>query len=673
MRSAGKERRSGAPCSPHAALVAAIVVILSTTGVACRDSTGPARGTIEVTVTSTGSDVDPDGYLVTVDSRLTRHVAANAAITFADIDAGEHSLLLGSVASNCTVGDANPRSVTVLAEATVTAPFPVACTSRTGSMRITINTTGAGLDPDGYSLRVDNGPEHSVATNDVLDLTDMKEGIHTLFLGDVARNCTVSGASGRTLPVVFANTTAVQFSIGCLAYGTLTITTTTRGSDLDQDGYTVNVSNGDDYVGQLYTVAVPANGSVSVPDIPVGEYGLGVVGSATNCQLDSGNPNHIVIAELITTSASLNIRCFGKGTLIITGATTGVDLDPDGYSVSTFSRLGAGSHTATVPTNGAVSLPDIVGGPYALAVSGWAANCELAGTYPRDIVVDDKGPTSVSLNVSCAAARRLAFVLTDGGHTDVYTINSNGTGSTRLTTNAAADENPAWSPDGATIAFATNRDGSYRIYVMNADGSNQRPLSSNAANARQPAWSPDGQKIAFVGSAGGHPELYVMNADGTNVVRLTDSAGNDSDPAWSPDGRKIAFRSDRTGGAELYVMNADGSNLTRLTTTAVDESKPAWSPDGSKIVFAAGGCDFYYGCYSDLYIMKADGSGTSPLTSNSISSSPAWSSDGVWVAFVMTPCDSHGQCVDRVAMVKSNGTGGGTITEGAGTQPAWRP
>ena len=59
-------------------------------------------------------------------------------------------------------------------------------------------------------------------------------------------------------------------------------------------------------------------------------------------------------------------------------------------------------------------------------------------------------------------------------------MNADGTGQTRLTNNAAFDIEPAWSPDGTKIAFASDRDGNVEIYVMNADGTGQTRLTNNA-------------------------------------------------------------------------------------------------------------------------------------------------------------------------------------------------
>jgi WD40 repeat protein len=666
--------RQEAMHASHAVIVAAVVGSLAILGTGCNDSTAPPNGTIQVTVTSTGNDIDPDGYTVTVDSRLSTHVAASNTIAFAGLATGDHSVRLDNLASNCTVTGANPRTVSVVAEATATASFAIACVARTGIVRVTIRTTGVPLDPDGYRLSVDGGSPQLVPANGDVTLADIREGGHTLTLSDVASHCVVGGTSQNNVTVLFAGTTQSQFSIVCTGKGTLKITSTTTGVDVDADGYFVNVYSATDYYGPSYGASVSANGSVSIPDIVAGVYGLSLGGLASNCKLSGTNPNEIVIEHQATTSATVNVVCAGKGTLRITSTTTGVDPDPDGYSVHLYSKPDnyGNSYSAGVPVNGSVSVTNIVAGAYTLVVDGWAANCELSGASPRDIVIGEQVTTETAVNVVCEAVRRLAFVLTNAGLTDVYAINSNGTGFTRLTTRGASNEDPAWSPDGSKIAFATNRDGSSRIYVMNADGSNQRALTPDGVIARQPTWSPDGEKIAFVGSAGGDSEIYVMKADGTNVVRLTVSTGLDIDPAWSPNGERIAFRSDRSGNGDIYVMNVDGSNASRLTTATEQEKEPAWSPDGTKIVFARGQCDWYYGCYFDLVVMNANGSGASRLNIGPSSTAPAWSSDGRWIAFAAEQCDYY-ECANQLRMVKPDGTGGGVIFEGNGSQPAWRP
>lgn len=94
-------------------------------------------------------------------------------------------------------------------------------------------------------------------------------------------------------------------------------------------------------------------------------------------------------------------------------------------------------------------------------------------------------------------------------------------------TNPSGDFRPRYSPNGSKIVFQSGRDGQSEIYVMNADGSGQTRLTNNPALDTGPAWSPDGTKILFTSLRDGpmSPALYLMNADGSNQTKVT--AGSD--------------------------------------------------------------------------------------------------------------------------------------------------
>jgi len=232
----------------------------------------------------------------------------------------------------------------------------------------------------------------------------------------------------------------------------------------------------------------------------------------------------------------------------------------------------------------------------------------------------------------------LLFVSTRDGDYAIYAVSTSGGDEQRLT-DADVDAStpqgllfqtePAWSPDGSTIAFASKRSGTSDLYAMSADGSGTRRLTSTKDDDGQPAWSPDGERIVFARGSSGR--LYVMSADGAGARRLTDEEAEETEPAWSPDGRWIAYarRDPGTSIRELWLVRPDGSQGRRLTKLGGIAQAPSWSPDGRRIVFSADVGDNRF----DIYTVAADGKDVRLVTSGDDSFEPAWSPDGETIAF----------------------------------------
>jgi len=176
---------------------------------------------------------------------------------------------------------------------------------------------------------------------------------------------------------------------------------------------------------------------------------------------------------------------------------------------------------------------------------------------------------------------QIAFSSNRDGDFEIYTMNVDGTGITQLTDSPGRIRNsaPEWSPDGTQIAFTSNRDetqiesdfGDFKfvgieVYIMNADGSGQTRLTDNSElihfdNNSSPSWSPDGTRIIFTSSilvedTATLRSLFIINADGSDLTRLLFDigfGGNNAGADW--------------GGVPLPDSDGDGTPDVDLSVT----------------------------------------------------------------------------------------------------------
>jgi TolB protein len=190
--------------------------------------------------------------------------------------------------------------------------------------------------------------------------------------------------------------------------------------------------------------------------------------------------------------------------------------------------------------------------------------------------------------------KTLAFTRHQGSTIFLFLRSADGTGERRLTKRDAPEYDACWSPDGKRLAFsydnAMPNQGDIEVYSIGVDGEGLQPVATSPGRLTHeewPAWSPDGAWIAFTSTQEGNQELHLARPDGKDIKRLTGDPSIDAHPCWSPDGKRIVFSTGRWGGLELALINADGSGLVRLTESRGLDDYPAWSPDGKRLAFTS--------------------------------------------------------------------------------------
>ena len=178
---------------------------------------------------------------------------------------------------------------------------------------------------------------------------------------------------------------------------------------------------------------------------------------------------------------------------------------------------------------------------------------------------------------------RIVFTSLREGDLDLYTMNADGSGVRRLTTQKGYDGGPFFSADGSMIVYRAYHPvageelkeyeeslakrhivgGRLELFVMKSDGSGQKQVTNNGASNFCPFFHPRGKQIIFSSNLhqpGGRSfNLYVIHVDGTGLERITFHPGFDSFPMFSPDGKRLVFISNRNAKnpGDFHIFLAD--------------------------------------------------------------------------------------------------------------------
>jgi Tol biopolymer transport system component len=520
------------PPVPFSAISLIIATLISCGGddLAGTGGPGPPTGSLRVTTRSGGVGADPDGYLLGLDGAEQGAIGDPAPVVLTGLPAGDHMVALDGVVLFCAVEGGPGRTITVPAGDTADVAFTVICRA-TGSLEVSVSTSGGTPDLDGYAVSVDGAPGLPIAPNGTLNVDELASGSHVVTLSGLAFNCQGGDPNSWSGSVSPGAATSVRFTVNC---GTLAPW---------RPVYQAWRPGGDG--GQLEVFAVDLEKGV-------------VINLSQSPDLDDEDPALSPDGSRVAFARADDTERLGLAVVNVDGTELRTLATADWPNVHLPTWSPDGSRIAF--TRGA---------------SLYVINAD--GTGERYV-----GPFGPPANWSPDGTHIAAVGGPDFRSPDIWVLPAGGGQSVNLTPSATPEVEAVWSPDGRRLAFTrrTMRDLKMRTYyedvwVMNADGSDQRRLTESSgavdyAGARRPRWSPDGKLILFESSLGYEPDLYTIGPDGTALTNLTNTPDiGEAYADWSLDGSKIVFVSqsepDYPGPDAVFMINADGSARANLS------------------------------------------------------------------------------------------------------------
>jgi hypothetical protein len=500
-----------------------------------------------------------------------------------------------------------------------------------GSLSITTATTGAEPDADGYLVQLDAGEPQAIGASATIQTSDLAAGAHSVQLNGIAPNCT-AGENPRSVTVVGGETASVEFAVTCGATtGGVAVTVATSGPSPDADGYTLTLDGAD-------RGPVGASGSVTVDGLSPGAHTIGLSGIAANCQLQGDNPQAVTVAAGAGAPVAFTVVCAAPpanaGSLKITTATGGSDLDANGYKVAV-----DGGTAQSISVNGSSTLTNLAAGSHSVRLTDVAQNCSLQGGNPRSVNVSAGATAEVTFTLTCSATSGSIKVTTatSGANPDpdgyAFAIDGGAARSIGVNATVTVDKQGGGNHSVALSGLASNCsvENNPRTITVAAGGTVEASFALNCTATPSSAlqWQPmgSGTDLDLLGVWGSSAtNVFVA---GSGLERSAAAILHFDGQAWSEQHREsdLSFYSVWGGaGNDFFVSGAqsseshgifrhfDGSSWSAMA----GHSLPLFNPDYTDLWGASGSDVFAVGGFWDgnqnAMIAHYDGSGWSTMT-----------------------------------------------------------